>query len=114
METNSFKEELTTGDTINKVFEANKAVIALAYGEGTYTNPPPTDVQATVAALLAPLMASLIMKGNNFVISSVLSTKQSISIIDFKEDVADIISKWEEAIRIGEEFAGMSITTRVQ
>ena len=109
METNSFKEELTTGDTINKVFEANKAVIALAYGEGTYTNPPPTDVQATVAALLAPLMASLIMKGNNFVISSVLSTKQSISIADFKEDVADIISKWEEAIRTGEEFAATSI-----
>lgn len=112
METNSFKEELTTGDTINKVFEANKAVIALAYGEDTYTNPPPTDVQATVAALLAPLMTSLIMKGNNFVLRSVLSTKQPISIADFKEEVADAISSWEEAIRIGEEFAATS--TRMQ
>ena len=114
METNSFKEELTTGDTVNKVFEANKAVIALAYSEATYTNPPPTDVQATVAALLAPLMASLIMRGNNFVISSVLSTKQSISITDFKEAVVYAISSWEETIRTGEEFAGMSITTCVQ
>ena len=114
MVTNNLVKELTTGETIDKVFEANKAVIALAYSEATYTNPPPTDVQATVAALLAPLMASLIMKGNNFVISSVLSTKQSISITDFKEDVADIISKWEQAIRTGEEFAGISITTRVQ
>ena len=114
METNSFKEELTAGDTINKVFEANRAVIALAYSECTYTNPPPTDVQSAVASLLAPLMASLIMRGNNFVLSSLLSSKQSISIADFKEEVADAISKWEEAIRAGEEFAGMSITTRVQ
>lgn len=105
METNSFKEELTTGDTVNKVFEANKAVIALAYSEDTYTNPPPTDVQATVAALLAPLMAAIIMEGNNFVLSSLRSSKQSISIADFKEDVADIISSWEETIRTGEEFA---------
>lgn len=112
METNSFKEELTTGDTMDKVFEANKAVIALAYSEDTYTNPPPTDVQATVAALLAPLMASLIMKGNNFVISSVISTRQLISIADFKEDVADIISSWEETIRTGKEFSATS--TRVQ
>ena len=112
METNSFKEELTTGDTMDKVFEANKAVIALAYSEDTYTNPPPTDVQATVAALLAPLMASLIMKGNNFVIRSVLTTNQLISIADFKEEVADIISSWEETIRTGKEFAATS--TRVQ
>ena len=114
METNNLVKELTTGDTVNKVFEANKAVIALAYSEATYTNLPPADVQSAVASLLVPLMASLIMRGNNFVLSSVLSTKQSISITDFKEDVVDIISKWEQAIRTGEEFAGMSITPRVQ
>ena len=109
METNNLVKELTTGDTVNKVFEANKAVIALAYSEDTYTNPPPPDVQTTVAALLTPLMAAIIMEGNNFVLSSLHSSKQSISIADFKEAVVYAISSWEETIRIGKEF-----TARVQ
>ena len=105
METNNLVKKR---ETIDKVFEANKAVIALAYSEDTYTNPPPPDVQASVASLLAPLMTSLIMKGNNFVLRSVLSTNQPISIADFKEEVADAISSWEEAIRAGKEFAATS------
>ena len=112
METNNLTNEFTVGDTINKVFEANRAVIALAYSEGTYTNLPPTDVQSAVASLLAPLMAAIIMKGNNFVLRSVLSTNQPISLADFKEEVADAISSWEETIRAGKEFAATS--TRVQ
>lgn len=112
METNNSMKEFITGYTVNKVFQAAKAVIALAYSEDTYTNPPPDDVQTAVASLLAPLMAEIIMRGNNFVLSSVLSTKQSISIAEFKEDVIDAISSWEEAIRTGEEFAGTS--NRVQ
>ena len=112
METNNLTEEFAVGDTINKVFEANRAVIALAYRDGTYTNLPPTDVQSAVASLLAPLMAAIIMKGNNFVLRSVLSTNQPISIADFKEEVAEAISSWEETIRAGKEFAATS--TRVQ
>lgn len=112
METNNLTKEFAIGDTINKVFEANRAVIALAYSEGTYTNLPPTDVQSAVASLLAPLMAAIIMKGNNFVLRSVLSTNQPISIADFKEEVAEAISSWEETIRAGKEFAATS--TRVQ
>ena len=112
METNNSMREVNTGDTIDKVFQANRAVIALAYSEDTYTNPPPADVQNAVASLLAPLMASIIMKGNNFVLRSVLSTNQPISIEVFKEEVADAISSWEEAIRAGKEFAGTP--TRVQ
>ena len=116
METNNLTKEFTedsaTSDAINKVFEANRAVIALAYSEGTYTNLPPTDVQSAVASLLAPLMAAIIMKGNNFVLRSVLSTNQPISIADFKEEVADAISSWEETIRAGKEFAATA--TRVQ
>ena len=112
METNNLTKEFVVGDTINKVFEANRAVIALAYSEGTYSNPPPTDVQSAVASLLAPLMAAIIMKGNNFVLRSVLSTNQPISIADFKEEVAEAISSWEETIRAGKEFAATS--TRVQ
>lgn len=112
METNNLTNEFTIGDTINKVFEANRAVIALAYSDGTYTNLPPTDVQSAVASLLTPLMANIIMKGNNFVLRSVLSTKQPISIADFKEEVAEAISSWEETIRAGKEFAATS--TRVQ
>ena len=112
METNNLTKEFTIVDTINKVFEANRAVIVLAYSEDDYTNPPPTDVQNAVASLLAPLMASIIMKGNNFVLRSVLSTNQPISIEVFKEEVADAISSWEETIRAGKEFAATS--TRVQ
>ena len=112
METNNPTKDFTVEDTINKVFEANRAVIALAYSEGTYGNLPPTDVQSAVASLLAPLMAAIIMKGNNFVLRSVLSTNQPISIADFKEEVADAISSWEETIRAGKEFAATS--TRVQ
>lgn len=112
METNNLTKEFIVGDTINKVFEANRAVIALAYSDGTYTNLPPTDVQSAVASLLAPLMAAIIMKGNNFVLRSVLSTNQPISVADFKEEVADAISSWEETIRAGKEFAATS--TRVQ
>lgn len=112
METNNLTKEFTIEDTINKVFEANIAVIALAYSDGTYTNLPPTDVQNGVASLLAPLMAAIIMKGNNFVLRSVLSTNQPISVADFKEEVADAISSWEETIRAGKEFAATS--TRVQ
>ena len=112
METNNSMKEFNTGDTIDKVFLANKAVIALAYSEDTYTNPPPADVQNAVASLLAPLMAEIIMRGNNFVLSSVRSANQPISIEVFKEEVADAISSWEEAIRAGKEFAGTS--TRVQ
>lgn len=112
MEANNLTKELTIGDTINKVFEANRAVIALAYSEDTYANLPPTDVQNAVASLLAPLMAAIIMKGNNFVLRSVLSTNQPISIEVFKEEVAEAISSWEETIRAGKEFAATS--TRVQ
>ena len=112
METNNLTKEFTIEDTINKVFEANRAVIALAYSEGTGTNPPPTDVQNGVASLLAPLMVAIIMKGNNFVLRSVLSTNQPISVADFKEEVADAISSWEETIRAGKEFAATA--TRVQ
>ena len=112
METNNLTKELTIGDTIDKVFEANRAVIVLAYSEDAYTNPPPTDVQNAVASLLAPLMAALIMRGNNFVLRSVLSTNQPISIEVFKEEVADAISSWEETIRAGKEFAATS--TRAQ
>ena len=112
METNNLTKDFTIEDTINKVFEANRAVIALAYSEDTYTNLPPADVQSAVASLLAPLMAAIIMKGNNFVLRSVLSTNQPISIADFKEEVADAISSWEETIRAGKEFAATS--TRVQ
>ena len=112
METNNSMKDFNLVDTIDKVFQANKAVIALAYSEDTHTNPPPADVQTTVALILAPLMAEIIMRGNNFVLSSVLSTTQSMSIAEFKEDVADSISSWEEAIRTGKEFAGTS--TRVQ
>lgn len=112
METNNLTKEFTVGDTINKVFEANRAVIALAYSEDTYTNLPPADVQNAVASLLAPLMTAIIMKGNNFVLRSVLSTNQPISVADFKEEVADTISSWEETIRAGKEFAATS--TRVQ
>ena len=112
METNNPTKDFTMVDTMNKVFEANRAVIALAYSEGTYTNLPPTDVQSAVASLLAPLMAEIIMRGNNFVLRSVLSTNQPISIADFKEEVADAISSWEETIRAGKEFAATA--TRVQ
>ena len=112
METNNLTKEFTVEDTINKVFEANRAVIALAYSEGAYTNLPPADVQNAVASILAPLMAAIIMKGNNFVLRSFLSTKEPISVADFKEEVADAISSWEETIRAGKEFAATS--TRVQ
>lgn len=112
METNNLTKEFTIGDVIDKVFEANRAVIALAYSEGTDNNLPPTDVQSAVASLLAPLMAAIIMKGNNFVLRSVLSTNKPISVADFKEEVADAISSWEETIRAGKEFAATS--TRVQ
>lgn len=112
METNNLTKDFTIVDTINKVFEANRAVIVLAYSEDTYANPPATDVQNAVASLLAPLMAAIIIKGNNFVLRSVLSTNQPISIADFKEEVADAISSWEETIRAGKEFAATS--TRVQ
>ena len=112
METNNPTKDFTIEDTVNKVFEANRAVIALAYSEGTYTNLPSTDVQSAVASLLAPLMAAIIVKGNNFMLRSVLSTNQPISIADFKEEVADAISSWEETIRAGKEFAATA--TRVQ
>lgn len=112
METNNLTKEFTIEDTINKVFEANRAVIALAYSDGTHTNLPPADVQNAVASLLAPLTAAIIMKGNNFVLRSVLSTNKPISVADFKEEVADTISSWEETIRAGKEFAATS--TRVQ
>ena len=112
METNNLTKETIIGDTVNKVIEANRAVIALAYSEGTYTNKPPTDVQSAVASLLAPLMTEIIMKGNNFVLRSILSTNQPIAIADFKEEVADAISSWEETIRAVKEFAATA--TRVQ
>ena len=112
METNNLTKEFTVEDTINKVFEANRAVIALAYSEYTYTNIPPADVQNAVASLLVPLMTAIIMEGNNFVLRSVLSTNKPISVADFKEEVADTISSWEETMRAGKEFAATS--TRVQ
>ena len=112
METNNLTREFIFGDAVNKVFEANRAVIVLGYSEDTYTNKPPTDVQSAVASLLAPLVTSIIMIGNNFVLGSVLSTNQPTSVADFKEEVADAISSWEETIRAGKEFAATATTVQ--
>ena len=95
-------ETVTPTQVVESVVEAAKVTIAYGYDDPMCVKSPPVDMQAAIAFLLAPLLAEMIMAGNNFILSKMKSPEAATI---FKQKVNTSIDEWMNSMETATEFA---------